>query len=144
MLEFNQILRDAMKSGGYNLTMLEEKLRENGIENITVKRISDYLRRERTPSHEKARVLMDTLEWPISEEDLDDALRLNREIIREEKRDDFTPDSIISVPIHLRKIIPDVQCDAGQLIRDRVREFYGDERSLSKYVEMLIRRDLGL
>lgn len=138
------MLRNAMKAGGYSPKKLEDKLRESGISNITVKRISDYLRNERTPSHEKARVILDALEWPITEEDLDDALRLNRETIREEKRENYTPDSIISVPIHLRKIITDGQQDAGQLIKGRVREIYGDERCISRYVEMLIRRDLGL
>lgn len=138
------MLRSAMKSGGYSPTKLEEKLREKGIGNITVKRISDYLRDERTPSHEKARLMMDALEWPISEEDLDDSLRLNREVIREEKRENFTQDSIMSVPVHLGKIFPEGQQDAEQLIRNRVREIYGDDRSLSRYVEALIRKDLGL
>ena len=145
-IRFSQLLKAAMDIAGVGSTKLEELLKENGIENISNKRISEYVRAVSTPDLEKARALMDTLNFPIHDDDLKDSLQYNRELIRQEKEESTSDRGeyarLLNVHIRLRCISPDHSALQNERrISERVLGLYGD-RNAARYVEELIAYDL--
>jgi len=146
-LRFSLILKTAMDDFGVGPTKLEELLREAGIDNISNKRISEYLRAVSTPSFEKAKVILRTLEFPMDDDSLLSALHVNRELIKEEKEEQSLLQSsgygrTLNVHIRLRNLIPGQSTlDSERRVLDRVNELYGSH-DIVKYVERLIAYDL--
>jgi len=146
-LRFSLLLKNAMDDYGVGSTKLAEILQERGIDNITNKRISEYVRAVSTPSLEKAKLIMDALEFPIEDEILNGSLKLNRELIKEEREEQsFLEISgygrTLNVHIRLRNLIPGQDAlDNERRVMDRVNELYG-KHDVVKYVEKLISADL--
>ena len=145
-IRFSRLLKDAMGIYGVGGTALEELLRENGVENISNKRISEYIRSVSTPSFEKARAIMDALGFPIKDDYLKASLEYNRELIRQEKEENISDRGeyamLLNVHVRLRYISPDYSAlENERHISERVFELYGD-RNTARYVEELIAYDL--
>ena len=145
-IRFSRLLKDAMSIYGVGGTRLEELLRENGVENISNKRISEYIRSVSTPSFEKARAIMDALGFPIRDDYLKASLEYNRELIRQEKEENISDRGeyamLLNVHVRLRYISPDHSAlENERHISERVFELYGD-RNTARYVEELIAYDL--
>lgn len=126
----------------------ETVLQERGIENINFRRISEYLRGVSTPPYDKARALMDALDIPIGEAELKESLELNRELIRDEKEEILTEryNRSVTVTIKFRKLgsksTEESLIEIEQRLYRRVKDLFGDEKNLTKYVERLIKKDL--
>lgn len=143
-LRFSVLLKLAMDEYGVGPTKLGEILRERGIENIHYKRISEYIRGISTPSLEKARILMDTLEYPVSDAMLKESLEVNRDLIREEKElvDQSGYNRVLNVHVRLRNVYPGHNSLENETrVYDRIMRLYG-EYNLSTYIEQLIAEDL--
>lgn len=146
-LRFSLLLKAAMDDYGVGPTKLEELLRENNIDNISFKRISEYLRAISTPSFEKARVMMEVLEFPMDDQSLLESLKINRELIKEEKEEQALLQNsgygrTLNVHIRLRNLIPgQTTIDNERRVIERVNELYGTH-DIVKYVEKLISLDL--
>ena len=143
-LRFSVLLKLAMDEYGVGPTKLGEILREKGVENIHYKRISEYIRGISTPSLEKARILMDALEYPVGEEMLKESLAVNRELIREEKElvDQSGYNRGLNVHVRLRNVYPGRNSlENDTRVYDRIVRLYG-EYNLSTYIEQLIAEDL--
>ena len=141
---FSGILSEAMEVYGVGPKRLELLLQDRGIEDISFKRISEYANGLHTPSFERARVLLQALEFPISDEVLLEALRLNRELIREENNyvSDHSREIRRTVRIKLRPLLPGRTAEeAERFLWDRIQDLCG-ERQLSLYLQNLIAKDL--
>lgn len=145
---FSSLLGKAMDDSELKAVELEGLLRERGTENINFRRISEYLHGVSTPPFDKARVLMDTLDIPIGDEELKESLELNRELIREEREEILNDryNRSVTVTIRFRNIgksskMEDI-IDNEEMLYRRVTELFGDEKNLKKYVERLIKKDL--
>lgn len=146
-IRFSLLLKTAMDDFGVGPNKLEEILRQRNVFNITNKRISEYIRAVSTPSLEKAKIIMEALEFPIDEESLRASLELNRALIKEEKEEQLLIGTsgygrTMNVHIRLRNLIPGQSTlDTEQRVISRVRELYGTQ-DIVKYVEKLIATDL--
>lgn len=145
---FSLLLKKAMEEYGVGSTKLAEILKEQGVNNISNKRISEYTRAVSTPSLEKAKVIMSVLEYPIDEEDLKESLALNRELIRDEHmQDTIALESnnyarALVVRVRLRNITPgQPTIDTERRVMDRARDLFGTQ-DIARYVEKLISKDL--
>ena len=146
-LRFSLLLKSAMEDYGVGPNKLEEILREQGVENITNKRISEYTREVSTPSLEKAEIIMKALEYPIDDDTLKESLDLNRMLIKEERKENELNERssygrTLTVHVRLRKLVPGLlPLEAEARVISRIRELYGDE-DVVNYVEKLIAADL--
>jgi len=146
-IRFSLLLKTVMDDYGVGPSKLQEILTERGVDNISYKRISEYIRAVSTPGLEKAVQIMEALEFPISEQDLKESLRINRELIREEREEQALSESsgysrTLNVHIRLRNLIPGQSTlDNERRVIERVNELYGSY-DLVKYVEKLITADL--
>ena len=141
---FSVILADAMVINNIGATRLEGLLRDRGVENITYKRISEYANGLHTPSFEKARALMQTLEYDISDDELMETLRLNREKINEEKESiyDYSREIRRTIRIRLRPLLPGHTAEETErFLWNRINELCG-EHQISLYIQNLIKKDL--
>lgn len=141
---FSVILADAMVINNIGATRLEGLLRDRGVVNITYKRISEYANGLHTPSFEKARALMQTLEYDISDDELMETLRLNREKINEEKESiyDYSREIRRTIRIRLRPLLPGHTAEETErFLWNRINELCG-EHQISLYIQNLIKKDL--
>jgi len=146
---FSILLKNVMQDAGVGSARLEEMLCDEGIHNITFRRLSDYLRNVATPPLHKAKEMMKCLDFPITDEELEASLELNRELIREEKKENLLNGYNLSVNVNvkMRKIEfrkNATALETQQFLYSRVKELYGDEGYLNAYVERLIREDLSM
>lgn len=146
-LRYSLLLKSAMETYGVGGTKLAELLRERGIEDITFKRISEYTREISTPPFDKARIIMETLHYPIDDESLGESLKLNRELIKSEKEERLLSSNndyarSIAVRIRMRNISKyDPTIETERKIIDRMLELYGTQ-DVSKYLENLVAKDI--
>lgn len=148
MDSFSRLLRRAMEESGVGCKRLEELLQDEGVSNISYKRISEYANAQHTPSFEKARAILSVLECPISDEELLDLLKVNREIIKEGNTIsgtyDVNKELHTSIRIKLRRLIPRQSPEENErFLRDRIYELFGKEKGLSDYIQWLIMKDLN-
>ena len=142
---FSGILTEAMQSSGVGGRKLEAILKENGIDDISYKRISDYANGIHTPSFEKARDMLRVLEYSIDDESLLEALKQNREIIKQESDYVLSGSKEIrrTVRIKLKKLLPEKEPEqTEQYLWNRIADLYGDEKQISLYIQELISKDL--
>jgi len=145
---FSILLKNVMQDAGVGSARLEEMLCESGTDNITFRRLSEYLRNVSTPPLQKAKAIMKCLDFPITDEELEESLELNRDLIREEKEENLLSGYNLSVNVNvkMRKIEfrkNATALDTQQFLYNRVKELYGDESYLNAYVERLIKEDLS-
>lgn len=145
---FAALLRDAMERAGVGGRRLEDLLHDAGIHNISDKRISEYCNALHTPSYEKARQLLDVLDYPLSDQELLESLRRNRELIREGSAmgGSYDPNRELhtTIRIKLRKLVPGQSAEENErYLHERVLELFGREKSLSDYIQWLIAKDLS-
>lgn len=150
MRVFSEILRDAMVDAHVSGAKLQELLEERGIYDIKRKRINAYVKGEYTPSYEKAKNLLETLNYDtMSDEDIVESLRLNRiNVAEHNKEKELLANSgyakKITLRIRARNLSFDRNSDAldnEQRMRDRATEKYGTP-DLTRYIEELIAADL--
>ena len=142
---FSGILSEAMEAYGVGPRRMEGLLQDQGITDISFKRISEYANGLHTPSFERARVLLRVLEFTIDDEALLEALRLNREMIREEAAymSDRSREIRRTVRIKLKPLLPGRTAEeAERFLWSRIEELCDGERKLSLYIQNLISKDL--
>lgn len=142
---FSGLLAEAMEAYGVGPKRLEGLLQDRGITDISFKRISEYANGLHTPSFERARVLLQALEFSIDDEALLEALRLNRELIREETEymSDRSREIRRTVRIKLKPLLPGRTAEESErFLWSRIEELCDGERKLSLYIQNLIAKDL--
>jgi len=127
---------------------VEKRLTEVGVTNITGKRISEYCNAQHTPSLEKARRIMEVLDYPILEEELLLSLENNRQMIKDGAQlgrvYDINRELHTTIRIKLKKLLPECSPEENErYLRDRVMQLFGKEKSLSDYIQWLISKDLS-
>ena len=125
------ILSEAMASYGVGCKRFEEILQDHGIEDISYKRISDYCNGLYTPSYEKARVMLETLEYPISDDELTEAIQLNRELIKAESEYVAADSKEIrrTIRIKLKRLLPEMTPEETErYLSQRVADLCGSEK----------------
>lgn len=141
---FSGILAEAMDAYGVGPKRLEDFLVQEGITEISFKRISEYANGLHTPSFERARTLLRVLEYPIEDDDLLEALRLNRELIQSEKEytSDRSREIRRTIRIKLQPLLPNYTAEQiERFLWNRIEELYG-EKQLSQYLQALVAKDL--
>lgn len=141
ILPFSEILDAHMTAGGFNVRSFTKFLNEKGI-NVSPQRVSDYRNCSATPSYERARQILDALEYSMSEKDLIDSLKQNKDIYKsyEYKREDFLK---ASVSLKLKAIFPDKDVmETKRIVLDRIKELYGENGSFNTYLTDLVINDL--
>lgn len=142
---YSNLLKNAMYSAGVGEVRLVEMLRERGIDNINKRRISEYINNSTTPPFHKARIIMDTLSFPIDDEMLTESLEYNRQLIREEKEmaesNGYTKS--FTVKLKYRKMGRfSSSVEAQMVLNARLKTVFGENGTLTEYVEWLISEDL--
>jgi len=144
---FSGILSTAMDRYGVGGTRFAEILKDKDPTlTISHKRISDYLNGKHTPSFERAQLMLKVLEYPISDEELKDALIENRRIIKEET--DYTPSEdkelVRTIRFKLKRIVPDVEPEqAERILWERIQSLYDGKNNISAYVQSLVTKDIA-
>jgi len=142
---FSGILQQAMQSYGVGGRKLEKILKDNGIDDISYKRISDYSNGIHTPNFERAKALLTVLEYSIDDDTLLEALRLNREIIKNESEYILSGSKEVrrTVRVKYKNLLSDKEPEqTEQYLWNRIVDLYGDEKQFSTYVQDLIAKDL--
>lgn len=143
---FRDILQTAMEEYGVTTRKLEEILVSRGVTNINFRRISEYKNGKFTPTYEKAKQILDALDYPITEEELLESLERNREEIKieEEYTSIKQKELIVSARIKYNRLLPDIEPEqAERFLLERVRQVQGsEEKNFSNYIQMLIAKDL--
>ncbi len=113
---------------------------------INEKRIAEYSRGEYTPPLEKARAMLNCLEYEISEEELLDSLRANRAYSKTRvKGYRVKGDREISINtrVKMSTLLPEVDPDRTiLLLQNRIFTLFGGSGNYSDYVRALISKDL--
>lgn len=141
---FSGILAEAMEAYGVGPKRMEGLLLDRGIDDISFKRISEYANGVHTPTFERARLLLQALDFSIDDEALLEALRLNRLLIREEAEymSDRSREIRRTVRIKLHPLLPGHTAEeAERFLWSRIEELCG-EHQLSLYLQNLISKDL--
>jgi len=142
---FSGILQVAMDSYGVGCRRFQTILESRGINDITYKRISDYSNGVHTPSFEKARVMLNVLEYPIEDEELIQSLKLNKELIKEEAEYMTSGSKEVrrTIRIKLKRLLPgQTPEETERFLWQRISDLCGDEKQLSLYIQGLISKDL--
>lgn len=118
---------------------------------IDVRRIREYINGSHTPPFDKAKFMLQTLDYDISDEDLRKALQINKMLVKE--RSEYKPFSdkeiLCSVRIKFKnifgkdytdgKLLPE---EAERKFWDRVNSLSDGTNSLSKYIQALVTKDI--
>ena len=133
---------DEYKVGSFQLAKI---LKERGIEGISFQSIADYVNGNHTPSFDRAKILLQELDYQIDDDELSYAIARNRELIKNEN-DYLSADRKEikrTIRIKLKTLYPEYQAeDTERLLYGRIQELYGDETKLSQYLQGLIAKDL--
>lgn len=144
-MKFSDILDTAMTDYGVGVRKFEEILNENGIYDIDFRRISDYRRGTHSPSYDRAKILLENLEYDISEKELLNSLKENREDI---KNQDIYLNSDAkeirrTIRIKLKRLLPDKEPEEiERILLERIGLLFDDEKQISNYIQSLIAKDL--
>lgn len=144
-MKFSDILDAAMKDYGVGVRKFEEVLEEQGITDINFRRISDYKNGNHTPTYDRAKLMLQTLEYDISEEELLEALKENREEIKSQESylSSEAKEVRRTIRIKLKRLIPDTEPEeVERFLQNRIEELYGDSTRISDYIQSLIAKDL--
>ena len=142
---YSAILHEAMESFGVGCRAFEELLIKKGYDDISYKRISEYMNGLHTPTFEKAKIMLSVLDFDIEDGELMEALKINRQAIKEESKYLLSDSREIrrTVRIPLGKLIPDKGAEEAEtILKQRIEDLYGDERQISLYLKSLVSKDL--
>lgn len=140
MLPFSEILKTEITDQGIQLSEVCSLINDD---TITAKRLSEYQNGFHSPPFEKARKILDALGYEMSEDDLKESLKENREICRQNKEYSSDRYKVISLRIRFTKLLPGKQPEeVERLLRNRIFDLYGDETRISNYLHDLISKDL--
>ena len=143
---FAGILAAAMEEKGVGPTRLSELLFDRDPRyKITKSKISEYMQGIHTPSYEKAKALLDTIEYDITGEKLIEALRVNRQNRKEDQPYSKSSDRelIVAARIKYGLILPKHNPqEAEAIFWERVEYLTDGKRNLSKYIQSLIAKDM--
>ena len=143
---FRDILLVAMDEAGVKCKGLEDLLQERGIDNITLKRLSEYKNGVSTPPFEKAKTILEVLDWEVDDDYLIASLSKNRENIKSDQtylpeRNRFLHKQL---RIRYRSIMPDEEPEVCErFLSERVKEITGNENDITQYIRVLIAKDLN-
>ena len=157
---FSDLFIQGLKDEGLNMTQLSDILAEKGNE-ITRRRLSEYYNQVSTPPFEKAREIVKALKIEITDEELIESLKINRDRIKELKqgmnysgRESYTGgmESKINkvISLNLSNFCEGMTAElVEEKIRERLNLLYGETEKnekyrMSRYVKDLIKKDLGL
>ncbi|GEM_PF-1920945 len=122
-------------------------LEQKGIYGISERRISEYCNGMYTPPFEKAKQMLEVLNYSITDSELLEALRANREYAKIRPKSYRRKDDReirISVRLKLSKIMPDQPADRTALIMDeRIEHLCGSRNNYTDYIQALINKDLS-
>ena len=144
-MKFSDILDAAMRDYGVGVRNFAEVLEEQGITDINFRRISDYRNGNHTPTYDRAKLMLRALEYEISEEELLDALRENREEIKNQESylNSESKEVRRTIRIKLKRLIPNIEPEeAERFLQNRIEELFGDSSRISDYIQSLIAKDL--
>lgn len=153
---FKTLMEQAMLEYGLEdkkgaLLDLEYILIDNGITNITRKRLSEYKTGKKTPPFIKAKYILEALGLEMSDEEIEESLELNREEIRNENPYGTNKDISKIISLNISDIVEGraafennerMLTSIVEIIEDRIEAIYGDKRKWSKYVADLIAADI--
>ena len=89
--------------------------------------------------------MLNILEYDISEEELLEALRENRENIKEQEEylNSESKEIRRTIRIKLKRLIPGVEPEeAERFLTERIEELFGEGNQISNYIQSLISKDL--
>ena len=146
---FSKILSDAFFDIGiYTCRGAESYLVEKGCTNINFRRISDYKSGYYVPPFEKANAMLKALAIDITAEDLEKVLEYSREKAKQVRMQtqDIKERAINrrqTIVLKFKEINPNLSEDLTRdIVEERIVALYEDKGSYSKYVNMLIKKDL--
>lgn len=139
---FSEILNDSM----YQETKANRRLVE-GISNsvrCSMRNIQRYRTGEQVPDYIVAKAILEFLNIDINEDELREILLQSKERSKELRKMQKTPSKLL----YINSTNIDLGIDIGtvgieEVINDRVRELYGNDGSIKKYIEDLIQKDLN-
>lgn len=123
---------------------LQKRLEEKGYPVIDKRRISEYINGTATPTFEKARMLLNALEFEMSDEDILYSLKVNQKYNRIIKQNcNCEKELRCSLRIKISKLLPDKNpYETQRYLHDRMKDLFGNENSYTEYITSLIKKDL--
>lgn len=145
---FGAILGMAMQEAGFeSYRSFEHYIQEQGITDITYRRLSEYCNGIYTPPMEKARLLLDVLDYSISDQELISCLKANREYSKLRPRNYRKKEDKeirIFARLKLSKLMPHQLPDrTALLLSERIEDLCGAPNAYTEYVQALIAKDLS-
>lgn len=139
------VLSGTMEDAGIGVKKLEDILIDKGIYDINFRSISDYKNGIHTPSYAKAKILLDALDYKVSEDELLAMLKQNKDDIKTNNSYIYSDNIELrrTIRIKLKRLLPGVEPEvAERYLTDRIQSIYGDKTRLSSYINNLISKDL--
>ena len=118
---------------------------------IDVRRIREYLNGSHTPPFDKAKFMLQALDYDINDEDLRKALHVNKTLVKE--RSEYKPKSdkeiVCTIRIKFKNIFGNDYTEGKLLPEEAERKFWArvnslsdGTNSLSKYIQALVIKDI--
>lgn len=109
-----------------------------------MRNIQRYRTGEQVPDYIVAKAILEFLNIDINEDELREILLQSKERSKELRKMQKTPSKLL----YINSTNIDLGIDIGtvgieEVINDRVRELYGNDGSIKKYIEDLIQKDLN-
>lgn len=139
------VLSGTMEDAGIGVKKLEDILADRGIYNINFRSISDYKNGIHTPSYDKAKALLDALDYKVTEDELLEMLKQNKKEIKDNNEYVHSDNAELrrTVRIKLKRLLPGADPEvAERYLLERIQSICGDKKRLSAYIQNLISKDL--
>ncbi len=143
---FQEVLSDAMRKKSIKTAReFERYLFKAGIDYIKFRRIAEYKQGVVVPPFEKAKVMLDSLEYDITEDKLIRILSNSKKSLSSTKEEMAGGQSFRktkSVTLNYKIIDKTKDADAvNTIIEERIEELFGNKSSFSAYINLLIKKD---
>lgn len=141
MAAFSEILKNEIEVQKLSLLRLAEMIDDDM---ITSKRLSEYQNATTSPPFLKAKKILSALGIYMSDDDIRDCLKENKELCALNKQYAENSTRFISVRLKYKNLIPEYSQEQVEMtLNDRIASLYGSPNKISNYIHDLISKDLN-
>lgn len=141
MAAFSEILKSEIENQKLSLMALAEMIDDK---TITSKRLSEYQNATTSPPFLKAKKILSALGIDMSDEDIKECLKENKDLCSLNRQYAENSTRFISVRLKYKNLIPDYSPEQVEMtLNDRIEKLYGNSHNFTNYIHDLISKDLN-
>lgn len=141
MAAFSEILKSEIENQKLSLMALAEMIDDK---TITSKRLSEYQNATTSPPFLKAKKILSALGIDMSDEDIKECLKENKDLCSLNRQYAENSTRFISVRLKYKNLIPDYSPEQVEMtLNDRIEKLYGSSHNFTNYIHDLISKDLN-